>query len=124
MNNAHLRMGIVEYNVTTKSYSTRVQVFCDRFAMDVGQAYMLSIFGNDAEITAISAAISTGAQLTAMLPDVTTRHLSLGDEVTNYRGHIETADRERPIRLLLSFSKALCRTAWMARCTCSTTIPP
>jgi hypothetical protein len=68
---------------------------------------MLSIFGNDAEIAAISAAISTGAQLTAMLPDGTTRHLSLGDDVTNYRGHIQIADRKRPIRHLLSFSKAL-----------------
>jgi len=107
MDNAHLRMGIVEYNVTTKSYSTRVQAFCDRFAMDAAQTHMLSIFGNDAEIAAISAAISTGAQLTAMLPDGTTKHLSLGDDVTNYRGHIQIADRKRPIRHLLSFSKAL-----------------
>jgi hypothetical protein len=107
MNNAHLRMGIVEYHVTTKTYSTRVQAFCDRFAMDAGQTHMLSIFGNDAEIAAISAAVSTGAQLTAMLPDGTTRHLCLGDDVTNYRGHIQIADRKRPIRHLLSFSKAL-----------------
>jgi hypothetical protein len=107
MKNAHLRTGIVEYNVTTKSYSTRVQAFCDRFAMDAGQTHMLSIFGNDAEIAAISAAISTGAALTAMLPDGTTRRLSLGDDVTNYRGHIQISDRKRPIRHLLSLSKAL-----------------
>jgi hypothetical protein len=68
---------------------------------------MLSIFGNDSEIAAISAAISTGASLTAMLPDGTTRHLAFGDDVTNYRGHIQVSDRKRPIRHLLSFSKAL-----------------
>src|ERR1700759_1870807 len=98
MDNAHLRMGIVEYNVTTKSYSTRVQAFCDRFATDAAQTHMLSIFGNDAEI----AAISTGAQLTAMLPDGTTRHLCLGDDVTNYRGHLQIAYRKRPTRHLLA----------------------
>jgi hypothetical protein len=107
LNNAHLRIGTVEYQATTKSYSTRVQAFCDRFAMEGEQTHMLSIFGNDAEIAAISAAISSGAPLTAKLSDGTTKHLSLGDKVTNYRGHIQIPGRPRPVRHLLSFSETL-----------------
>ena len=98
---------MVEYQTSTKTYSTRVEAFCERFALDAEKTQMLSIFGNDAEIAAISAAISTNASLTAKLPDGTYKTLSLGDHVTNYRGTIQLPGRQRPLRHLLSLSQEL-----------------
>jgi hypothetical protein len=47
MKNAHLRLAEVEYSVTSKNWSTRVQVWCDRLATEDYTTHMLSLFGND-----------------------------------------------------------------------------
>ena len=107
MRNAHLRIGSVEYSVSTKKIATRVKAFCDRFAMDESQAHMLSVFGNDTEIAAISAGLSIGASLTVTLPNGSKHYLSMGDKVTTYRGHIQLPGRPRPVRRLLAFSKPI-----------------
>ena len=107
MKNAHLRLAQVQYSMSTKNWSTRVQVWCDRFATNDGNTQMLSVFGNDSEMATISAAIGTGAQLTATLPDGATLNLCMGDKSTTYRGYLPIPGRNRPVRHMLAFSKKL-----------------
>jgi hypothetical protein len=105
MQNAHLRIGKVEYKAESKSFSTRVQAFCDRFVLDGSHCLMLSYFGNDAEIAAISAAISSNTSLTLMLPDGSERRVALGEKIVNYRGSIQIPGHPRPVRHVLSFAQ-------------------
>jgi hypothetical protein len=107
MNNAHLRLAQVEYSATSKNWSTRVQVWCDRLATNEGNTLLLSLFGNDSEMATISAAIGTGSMLTAKLPDGSQHMLHMGDKATTYRGYLPIPGRQRPVRHMLAFSESL-----------------
>jgi hypothetical protein len=93
MKNAHLRLAQVEYSASTKNWSTRVQVWCDRFATNDGYTQLMSVFGNDSEMAPLSAAIGTGAQLTAILPDGVTHRIYMGEKPTTYRGYLPIPGR-------------------------------
>ena len=107
MKNAHVRLAQVEYSVQSKNWSTRVQVWCDRLATEDNATHMLSIFGNDSEMAAVSGAISTNSRLTAKLPDGVRFELFMGEKPTTYRGHLSIPGRQRPVRHILCFSEAL-----------------
>jgi len=107
MKNAHLRLTQVEYSVQSKNWSTRVEVWCDRLATEDTTTHMLSIFGNDSEMAAVSGAISTNSRLTAKLPDGSKLELFMGQKPTTYRGHLSIPGRLRPVRHILCFSEAL-----------------
>jgi hypothetical protein len=57
MQNAHLRLGRLEYVLHTEGTNTHVGLHVDRYMGDGEQAHLLSIFGGDAEVGAIHAAI-------------------------------------------------------------------
>jgi hypothetical protein len=109
MKNAHLRLAQVEYLAVSKNWSTRVKTYCDRLATDDdgGLTHMLSLFGNDSEMAAISGAISTGQRLTAELPDGEILKLYMGERATSYRGHLLIPGHKRPVRHMLCFSSKL-----------------
>jgi hypothetical protein len=107
MENAHTRIGIIEFSVERKKTSTRVRAYFDSFAMDNDQAHMVSIFGNDSEISAFAAAILTEVPLTAITPDGKYHVLRFGEKAATYKGHIQIAGRPRPLRHLLAFSRAI-----------------
>ena len=107
MKNAHLRLTQVEYSVQSKNWSTRVEVWCDRLATEDNTTHMLSLFGNDSEMAALSGAISTNSRLTAKLPDGQRLELFMGEKPTTYRGHLSIPGRQRPVRHILCFSEAL-----------------
>jgi hypothetical protein len=107
MKNAHLRLAQVEYSVQSKNWSTRVQVWCDRLATEDSTTHMLSLFGNDSEMAAVSGAISSNSRLTAKLPDGSRLELFMGEKPTTYRGHLSIPGRTRPVRHVLCFSEAL-----------------
>ncbi len=107
MTNAHLRLAQVEYSVQSKNWSTRVQVWCDRLATEGDTTHMISIFGNDSEMAAVSGAISTNSHLTAKLADGQRLELFMGEKPTTYRGHLLIPGRQRPVRHILCFSEAL-----------------
>ena len=55
MENAHLRLGLLEHVRITEKASTRIRLRVDRY--EVGedrQAHLLSIFGNDSDVGAIT----------------------------------------------------------------------
>ena len=68
---------------------------------------MVSVFGNDGEVAAIAAAISTGARLHVTLPNGARTAIHLGDNPATFRGHIAITGRPRPLRHLLAFSETV-----------------
>ena len=109
MRNAHLRMATIEYISHSKTYSTRVQVHSNGFAYSKDQAHMLSAFGNDAEVAAITAAISSALPLEARLPDGIRVTLRFGEKPVTFRGSLTVPGRTRPLRHLLAFSEDVSR---------------
>jgi hypothetical protein len=107
MQNAHLRIAKLEYMQSSKSFSTRVQAFCDRFVLEGSRCLMVSYFGNDAEISAISAAVSSNQSLSVKLPDGAEKNFNLGEKVVNYRGSIQIPGHPRPVRHVLSFAEEM-----------------
>jgi hypothetical protein len=107
MKNAHTRIGTIEFSVEKRATSTRVRAYFDRFAKDKDQAHMVSIFGNDAEISAFSAAILSDVPLTAIDPKGQYHTLRFGEKAATYKGNIQVPGRPRPLRHLLAFSRSI-----------------
>jgi hypothetical protein len=72
MENAHLRLGLLEYVRITEKASTRIRLQVDRYIGEDRQAHLLSVFGNDSDVGAITAAQTS---LPAFSPSSFTRSL-------------------------------------------------
>jgi len=55
MQNAHLRLGLLEYHRITEKTSTRIRVRASSYIGEDEQAHLISVFGNDSDIGAITA---------------------------------------------------------------------
>ena len=107
MENAHLRLGLLEYLRATEKISTRIRVRVDRYVGENRKAQLLSVFGNDSDVGAITAAVHENATFTLTFPDGSTKEVSLGEHVSCYKGAVSLADRKHPVRHLLAVSEEL-----------------
>lgn len=57
MQNAHLRLGQLEYARSSTSIKTNIRLHVDHYMGEAGQGHLLSLFGGDAEVGAVAAAI-------------------------------------------------------------------
>lgn len=120
MQNAHLRLGRLEYikpAVSSKSTATHVTVTMDRLiveaACDEKQAprcHLLSVFGGEQEIAAIHAAIADQANFRITGPDLSPMVISLGERAHTSRGLIQAPGHRQPVRHLVSISQDLVET--------------
>jgi len=67
MQNAHLRLGLLEYHRMTEKTSTRIRLRVDRYVGEDEQAHLISVFGNDSDVGAITAAVHEKAAFHADL---------------------------------------------------------
>ena len=107
MKNAHLRLAQVEFQIDTKRSTTSVRAWCDRLITDEDRGLLLSIFGNESEMSAIAGAIGLGSLLTAFLPTGERIAFRMGDKAISSRGFLTTPSHRRPIRHNLYFAQAL-----------------
>lgn len=112
MRNAHARLGSLEFVRRMKDTTTKIRIHLDRFigeAVEGGQTkgHLLSVFGGDAEIGAIWAAITDGAVFTVEGPGLARLTFSLGTEAQCFRGTISIPGRKHPIRHLIAISEEL-----------------
>jgi hypothetical protein len=107
MENAHLRLGLLEYVRMTEKTSTRIRLRVDRYIGEDRQAHLLSVFGNDSDVGAITAAVHEKAAFSLTFPDGTTKDVSLGEHASCYRGAVTLPDRKHPVRHLLAVSQEL-----------------
>ena len=107
MKNAHLRLGLLEYVRITEKASTRIRVRVDRYMGEDGQAHLLSVFGNDSDIGAITAAVHEKASFTLTFPDGSVKVVAFGEHASCYKGAVLIRGRKHPVRHLLAVSQHL-----------------
>ena len=107
MENAHLRLGQLEYVRITEKTSTHIRLRVDRYMGEDRQAHLLSIFGNDSDVGAITAVVHEKATFSLTFPDGTTKEVSLGEHASCYKGAVALPGRKYPARHLLAVSQEL-----------------
>jgi hypothetical protein len=107
MQNAHLRLGMLEYHRMTEKTSTRIRLRVDRYVGEDEQAHLISVFGNDSDVGAITAAVHEKATFTLIFPDGEVKEVSLGEHASCYKGAVSLPDRKRPVRHLVAVSEEL-----------------
>jgi hypothetical protein len=107
MENAHLRLGLLEYVRMTEKVSTRIRLRVDRYIGEDRQAHLLSVFGNDSDVGAITAAVHEKAAFSLTFPDDTTKDVTLGEHASCYKGAVSLPGRKHPVRHLLAVSQEL-----------------
>ena len=107
MENAHLRLGLLEYVRMTEKTSTRIRLRVDRYIGEDRQAHLLSVFGNDSDVGAITAAVHEKAAFSLTFPDGTTKDVTLGEHASCYKGAVTLPGRKYPVRHLLAVSQYL-----------------
>ena len=107
MENAHLRFGLLEYVRITEKASTRIRLRVDRYIGEDRQAHLLSVFGNDSDVGAITAAVHEKAAFSLTFPDGETKDVSFGEHASCYKGAVTLPGRKYPVRHLLAVSQEL-----------------
>lgn len=107
MENAHLRLGLLEYVRMTETASTRVRLRVDRYMGEDRQAHLLSVFGNDSDVGAITSAVHERASFALTFLDGTTKEVTLGEHASCYKGTVTLPGRKHPVRHLLAVSQEL-----------------
>src|SRR5664280_2164310 len=79
----------------------------DSYVGDDGQAHLISVFGNDSDVGAITAAVHEKAAFTLRFPDGQVKEVSLGERASCYKGAVSLPDRKHPVRHLVAVSEEL-----------------
>lgn len=80
MQNAHLRLARLDYQRSTSKTATSTSVHVSHYMGEGEQAHLLSFFGNDAEVAAVSAAIQENHRFQLVYPDGTTQRIGFGSD--------------------------------------------
>jgi hypothetical protein len=107
MENAHLRMGLLEYERYTEKIATRIRVRVSHYIGEDEEAHLLSVFGNDSDIGAITAAIYEKARFRLTFPGGATQEISLGDGAICNRGGASIPGRKQTVRHVIALSEEL-----------------
>ena len=107
MENAHLRMGLLEYERYTEKIATRIRVRVSHYIGEDGDAHLLSVFGNDSDVGAITAAVYEKARFRLTFPDGETQEISLGEGAICYRGSVNIPGRKQAVRHMIALSEEL-----------------
>jgi hypothetical protein len=91
----------------TEKTSTRIRLRVDRYVGEDEQAHLISVFGNDSDVGAITAAVHEKATFTLTFPDGEVKEVSLGEHASCYKGVVSLQDRKHPVRHLVAVSEAL-----------------
>jgi len=107
MENAHLRMGLLEYERNTEKITTRIRVRVSHYIGESEDAHLLSVFGNDSDVGAITAAVYEKARFRLTFPDGETQEISLGEGAICYRGSVNIPGRKQAVRHMIALSEEL-----------------
>lgn len=107
MENAHLRMGLLEYERYTEKIATRIRVRVSHYIGEDEDGHLLSVFGNDSDIGAITAAVYEQARFRLTFPEGEMQEISLGEGAICNRGSISIPGRKQTVRHMIALSEEL-----------------
>jgi hypothetical protein len=107
MENAHLRMGILEYDRQTEKTATRIRVRVSHYIGEKESAHLVSVFGNDSDVGAITAAVYEQARFRLTFPDGKMQEVALGEGATCCRGSISIPGRKQTVRHMIALSEEI-----------------
>ena len=107
MENAHLRMGLLEYERYTEKIATRIRVRVSHYIGEGEDAHLLSVFGNDSDVGAITAAVYEKGRFRLTFPGGETQEISLGEGAICYRGSVSIPGRKQTVRHTIALSEEL-----------------
>jgi hypothetical protein len=107
MQNAHLRLGLLEYHRVTEKTSTRIRVRVSSYIGEDEQAHLIGVFGSDSDIGAITAAVHEKANFTLTFSHGAIKEITLGEHASCYRSSVILPGRKHPVRHLIAISEQL-----------------
>jgi hypothetical protein len=107
MQNAHLRLGRLEYQRNSGKTNTHVAVHVSHYVGEKEQAHLLSYFGNDAEVAAVTAAIQENHRFELQFPDGSKQRIGFGAEVSCYKGNLSLPALNKSLRHIVAVSSWL-----------------
>jgi hypothetical protein len=107
MQNAHLRLGRLEYRRNSGKTDTKISVHVDRYVGEGDDAHLISLFGGDSEVGAITAAIHEKHTFTVTFLDGSQKVIGFGPDAICYRGSINLQGRKQALRHLIAVSTSL-----------------
>jgi len=107
MQNAHLRLARLEYARSTTKTQTHIVVHVSHFMGEGEQAHLISFFGNDAEVGAVTAAIQENHHFDVMTNDGKRQRFGFGQDATVYKANLNLSQQKRTIRHIVAISSLL-----------------
>jgi hypothetical protein len=100
-------MGLLEYERYTEKIATRIRVRVSHYIGEDEDAHLVSVFGNDSDVGAITAAIYEKARFRLTFPVGETQEVALGEGAICYRGSVSIPGRKQAIRHVIAVSEEL-----------------
>ena len=107
MENAHLRMGLLEYERNTEKIASRIRVRVSHYIGEGEDGHLLSVFGNDSDVGAITAAVYEQARFRLTFPGGEAQEITLGEGAMCCRGSISIPGRKQGVRHMIALSEEL-----------------
>jgi hypothetical protein len=107
MENAHLRMGLLEYERNTEKIASRIRVRVSHYIGEDEDGHLLSVFGNDSDVGAITAAVYEQARFRLTFPNGETQEITLAEGAMCCRGSISIPGRRLGVRHMIALSEEL-----------------
>jgi hypothetical protein len=100
-------MGLLEYERYTEKIAARIRIRVSHYIGQDEDAHLLSVFGNDSDVGAITAAVYEKARFRLTFPGGETQEISLGEGAICYRGSVSIPGRKQPVRHMIALSEEL-----------------
>jgi len=107
MQNAHLRLGRLEYQRSSGRTNTHIAVHVSHYVGEKEQAHLLSYFGNDTEVAAVTAAIQENHHFELHFPDGSKQRIGFGTDVSCYKGNLSLPALNKSLRHVVAVSSWL-----------------
>ena len=107
MQNSHLRLGQLEYQRSSVKTNTHTSVHVSHYIGEKEQAHLLSYFGNDAEVAAVTSAILENHRFDLRFPDGSKQRIGFGADVSCYKGNLSLPQHKKCLRHVVAVSSWL-----------------
>jgi hypothetical protein len=107
MQNAHLRLGRLSYQRNSEKTNTHISIHVSHYIGEGEQAHLLSFFGNDAEVGAITAAIQENHRFELHFPDGSKQRVGFGDDASCYKANLSLPQHKKSLRHVVAVSSWL-----------------